>query len=516
MRYVTWFCLVFCFSVLCFLMDEAYPQECLMDDGSPANWYGADPYINTSNQGQFIYVQANPDGEYPAMGSGAPGVYLVRKNQDPNNSGWSCFENMPGDLGVTTWYTESENCRYRSRIRRPAEGSCPEGWWGGTTMEEMVWYVVGSGCAYGTTQPDPSTNDLDGDGVVDNQDCFANDNTVGIGQPSSNPMTDDGVQTYFNLEKVFDANGNLIYQKSMGFDADGNITGIYEFGDPTAAGQILAGNMEGTVISNTYYEGVQDDPLNDNVHDVTDLEDDLQTDINGGTQETGIPFTPDTSTNTSTPPGDQATPTPDPGADTTTETLDYSDQFGAIIENQGKQMTNQNNERQLSENRNSLLSDIKNKLDNLGGGTTVLPGEGYDGPSADEIGQAVDSHLSDTTGMGEVDKTSSEMDQAETSATTAFSTENTLTNDAPEDYREKRDIGTKVDEIDSNSTVLGIKSLFTNSQIIASGDPCLNWNYKGEQIDLCVDQYQSQLQTWGAVIMSLVGLHCFLIVFRRR
>jgi hypothetical protein len=347
---------------------------------------------------------------------------------------------------------------------------------------------------------DQTIGDQDGDGLADDVD---DDPWVAATQADPNTTPTD----FFEAKKAYDENGNLIYSEIWKANEYGEIIEVEQYGDENAYNDIKAGLSDGTIIEDNPFDNPFTDPLNSNVRDISELDQALATDINGEYEGNTPLETSDNEVNYDSN-EDLTDGQTDPGSQTTTEQLDYTNQFSTMIDNQNTQISNQQKMADRQDTSNKLLAEI---ADNTSKNNTAVVNGEYDGPTADEI---ADSVVGETD--GQLNPDTSSLDTAETGAQDAFNTANDLTVDAPTEYQQKTDIDEKIDAIETDQTVTDIKDIFTNTQVQATGDPCFYYDYKGHTIDFCVDNFQSQLNTWGLLMVSISGLHALLIVFRRR
>jgi len=195
---------------------------------------------------------------------------------------------------------------------------------------------------------------------------------------------------YVMLEQAFDSTGQQVYAKVGCFDIDGNFKDVYHYGDKTQGLRIKSGLEEGYYNTQSYYDGILDDSTNDMHGNWGNLSDVLNRDINGDIQgDLPLPLSMQESETVPPPPDENEVGTTDPGSDITTDVLDYTDQFSAMIENQGKQIQNQSNDRELQETQNTLLGKIETAIKDI----SAFGGIVGDMPSADEIGQAVKNNM---------------------------------------------------------------------------------------------------------------------------
>jgi len=224
---------------------------------------------------------------------------------------------------------------------------------------------------------DPSIPlDSDGDGIPDDVDPYPN---------SGN----DVAESFFSLIECYDENGDAVYKEIALFNEFGEMIGVETYGSRSEYENIVAGIEEGTVISNPMTEDPLHDPLNNDLHDIDDLLDYTKQDVNGSTEgnDSILPNVGDT--NEIDPPPDNLGDVTDPGSTITTDQHDYTDQIGAVIDGLNNQIQNQQNQREVTENSNTLLASIKTAIDRLNnyGGIVV------DTPSAEEIGQSVQQNI---------------------------------------------------------------------------------------------------------------------------
>ena len=463
----------FCFGV------SGYACEVLPDDYEQIKQH----WMSQSNVpvGDIIYTDANPTGEQ-AVSPGGPASYMHAKTADFQNGGISCTDN-------TGWNPVAAYYRLSIYVMIDPLGCS------GNPKYQIYYkdfYIH-------ETQYDDSTNDLDGDGVPDADDCNSMDNTVGAdviedsdgdGIPNDEDiMPNDSTSTQYHvLEKVYNADGELVYQKIMTANDNGSVTGVQTFGDEMLAQQIKAGLTDGTVIENSTYENMFDDPFNTNKHDISELNSDLQTNIDGEAQETGLWNTDQTVTEIDSTPSNE-TGTSDPGSQVTNDNIDNTDQFSTMINNQGAMIQNQTNQRSISEKTNELLAGIKSEIE-----------------GQQETDVYVDTDLGELIGSGSMESYSGTVPDVQFEGVTET------------ELSEYEELNTKKDWYQEIVDVLATNP-FTDAlegvELQASGSCSLTWDYKGHTIEMGVCGHEAALNFWGSVILMISGLHAIFIIFKR-
>jgi hypothetical protein len=346
---------------------------------------------------------------------------------------------------------------------------------------------------------DPATTDTDGDGLVDNVDPFPNDPTV------QDPNT-TATQAFF-AKKVYDSAGNLVYAEVWKANQFGEIIDVENYGDENYYNDIKAQIADGTIIENNPYTNPFDDSLNTDVLDIADLSQALATDINGE-YEGNTPLEGDSGTQTvaGNDPIDDTGAT-DPGSTTTTDQKDYTSQFGAMIANQDKQISNQAAIAQRQDTTNKTLAEISGKLDSpsivtIGGVGDTSTGEGL---SQAEVEAAVGNALD------------SENAEAETEAGNLSGVADpTFDTDISGDIPEENLLSDILDGLRANNPV----TAYIDSIDLQTTGACemeFDWSF-GEQTHttkLSMCQYQSDLQTWGTVLLSVTTILSIVMVVRR-
>lgn len=88
-----------------------------------------------------------------------------------------------------------------------------------------------------------------------------------------------------------------------------------------------------------------------------------------------------------------------------------------------------------------------------------------------------------------------------------------LTNDAPDGYKTKTDITSKMDDFIANNPMAAI---INNTGIEISGaQPYLSWTYKGQDILFRVDKYDDALEAFGVILLSMTTLSGLLMLFKK-
>lgn len=348
---------------------------------------------------------------------------------------------------------------------------------------------------------DSSTTDSDGDGVMDDLDCDAHHEPPAVTDTDGDGLNDD-------VDPFPNSTANFVYKKVGEYlDGSDQVTGTMYQAYDTATGETSYITLGSPGDNDDFWaiiggESWQDaDSYNEMIgNDVVDT-------IDSSMPEGGVtdPFDPGTFDNT-----DHSADWED-GNDSTGNSTD-TEHLQDIVDN-----TNTMNENLKTQGE--ILQEISEKVGAIGDisysgtisvDTPEVTVEG--GATAEEIAEEL---IGDGTGT-DVSFDGTALDNAQQGAEDAFDTTNDLAVDAPLEYQQKTDLEDKIDEIETNSTVQGIKDIFTDSSVSAVGSPCFTYNYKGSNIDFCVDVADSALNTWGALMMSLVTLHALLIVFRRR
>jgi len=390
-----------------------------------------------------------------------------------------CWPDLEDDIQQANYYS------FRIIRREPGTMTTCIGY---VPCAETVWLYT---CELSS---DPCDYDSDGDGLTD---CTDPDNYDGWDGP---PPDSDGDGLPDSLDP-FPDDARYFQYREVGFytDENGLVTErVYEFKDADG---------------NTKYMSVGESGEGDEINivpfsDFSDGQNFIDT-FGDGSQsyEDDNPVSSDSTDGYIDPDNlnsNEDNQVLDDGNDSTGNTTEL-DHLSDIVDNTKKTMDNQ----QVISDQ---LTDISNKI---GQGNELLSGIGAgqgesNSPSAEEIAEEI---VGDAP--GDISPDTSELAGELTDAATAFGTENSLLTDAPEEYREKTDISEKITELTEDPTVTGLRAILTGTEVTVSGSPCVNWTYNGESIQMCVDQYDSALHTFGALLLSLVGVHALLIVFRR-
>ena len=149
-----------------------------------------------------------------------------------------------------------------------------------------------------------------------------------------------------------------------------------------------------------------------------------------------------------------------------------------------------------------------------GGGVS---GDGGDYPTAEEIGQEVGQRIHDETGAAAEQSSNQAIIDGMASTAQGFidqisdTSGNTLEN-APEEYRQKKNIGTEFDSILGGNNAL---NAITDTTASFSGDCKFTHNLFGQTVEFTMCNYAPELAGWGVVLQMIAGLHALLIVFKR-
>lgn len=283
--------------------------------------------------GCLIFTVSQIRLHYSTFSTAIPG-------EQPESYWVSCFEYREYDgeyydqSGNRKWYYNKINFTYDDD-----EENCDDGDNDGDTYlfcqdcddnDPEVWQfnADGTGCL---------VTDIDGDGIDDVVDPLPN-----------NPNNEN----YYVSKTAYDENGELIYSEIWVSNEYGEIIDIIEYGDATAYNEILNGLAEGTTNQITPYENPFTSEYFE-TYDLDGLNTFLSTAKDGSEMELGLGKNPDSTTSdtsitsdapTTNDPGSSsgsATGSSDPGTTTTTDNLDYSNQFSSMIANQNAIITNQ-------------------------------------------------------------------------------------------------------------------------------------------------------------------------------
>jgi hypothetical protein len=103
-------------------------------------------------------------------------------------------------------------------------------------------------------------------------------------------------------------------------------------------------------------------------------------------------------------------------------------------------------------------------------------------------------------------------DTAFQTAQDTITTEASLENDAPDDFKEKTDISTAIADYISNNP---LSDIIENSGVSISGaTSSAAFDYNGHSISLSVAGYDDQLEAFGQILLGIVTLAGMLLIFR--
>jgi hypothetical protein len=451
------------------------------------------PSINNIPSG-LHYTHGNPQGENPYFGADGPCPYMTRYG-NVYQSG--IVKKTNRDLGDQYWSGPSGQYYFYNSIERAANST----YWAIDTLQ----FTCESG--------DPTTYDMDSDGVPDIYDCNHADNNVGLpvdpdqdGDGLSNdvdPWPEDG--GYFQFKEVaqfLDENGDVVgrafrFKNSLGEEK----YMVLGETDDTAIQLLPDRNwMDGQIYIDTYADQgpvfTENDPTNPGGGGIDQNLVQMDTespDLDGGNDNTGnsteTDYLEDIVANTKV------------NAENQQGIVDAITEVGNKVAAMGSRITG------------AIDSQTTSQSDS-GGGEDGGTGD-YEGPSAEEIGQAVSDSLTDNTGAPTFDGSNQELDDSYLDAQTQIIGDASLAEDAPEEFQEKTDISEEIEDIQNNSVMTGIRGVLEGTTVETSGSCSFFYDYKGTSVEFSVCDFQDELQTWGILMVSMVSLHSLLIVFRR-
>jgi hypothetical protein len=486
-----------------------------------------DPCDDTSSEQSTewydAYGAAETDGEtcYTlTVSSSYDSYYLVDEDEPPPYQGWKSPWNYVVITGFDEWTQSYDHWNYTQYT------------YTATTPEDCTGTDADGDGDYDCNDPDDNdplinSTDYDGDGISNDYDPTPNEAEV---------------LEYYIAATAYDENGDLIYAEVYAANEYGEIVDVITYGDEEAYNMIENGLAAGTATSNVVYEDPFEHPDYYDILDQDELESFLATDQDGNAMELALyPTFDEENTSDTSLAGDQtaetdpgstsgtSTATTDPGATTTTDTLDYSSQFGVMIANQTAQIENQkdytgqlstiisNQGKQIAQGNdiedleiaqlneqneiNDNLEKINSTLDEIAENSAT----GGEGLSQEETTQAVEDALAnhENTALGLIDL--SEIDPEVTS------------DEIPDDYETETDITTVLDDIEDSSGVTSyIENLLTGNTLTSTGNCSIDFDYMGKTVSFTCCSFADELQTFGILMQSLVGLNCLLIIFRRR
>jgi hypothetical protein len=348
---------------------------------------------------------------------------------------------------------------------------------------------------------DATIVDSDGDGVVDSQDSEPynpNVSTIKIctGELTTNchaGLDIDNTRDISDFENVkieklvYDANGEIVYAEFQVQLEDGTWVEL-AYGNHDLALNIQNGQIGGTITQpeNLIVSGTLANNL-------------LGQDINNNPQ---TPLQPVPTTSTTNPTiGDTST---DPGSETTTDLIDYTNQFSTMIENQGV-------EHQIGKSQLDIITDLLNETrqtNNLlragsGDGDGDGDGEGVPWGSA-EVGEFLDG---ETEGDGGAEGTLHGQDSVpddsevneELEVPTEYQTKDETWKDTIRGYVENNPVTDILDGID----------------ISVSGSPEVNLNLFGESVTFSASGLDGALNAFGVLLIAMSTFAGIMMVVKR-
>lgn len=390
----------------------------------------------------------------------------------------SLFTTAPSsypDQYCSAWYIGTANAAWPEPLE-----SC----WDGDIWKDYVFtgmdgsnytYVI---YKYGHSTTEGCNSDMDGDGVLNENDLDPNDPNV-TGEPTDtdedglpddlDPYPNDANEMLWKVvASQVDENGSYTYmliQTREGDyftygEEDPNKTTFYEIGGDYYGTQDLVNILSGPGMSEIEEKTSGQGPV---------------TEVPGGTTYE---------------PGEYGTGNDNTGNSTETDYL--SD----IVENTKQNLQNQSEMGQG-------LKAISDSLDTLNQQTTI---QGQETQSVLEgIKENLEGDYSSLEGLeAEIDN---KVTSFQTEANDALSLE-----DAPAEQQARGDMTEKLNTIKDSVDITPL----TGTTVTTIGDCSFSWNYQGKEIEFTICAYASALQTFGTVMQMLMGLQCLLIVFEKR
>lgn len=202
-----------------------------------------------------------------------------------------------------------------------------------------------------------------------------------------------------------------------------------------------------------------------------------------------------------------------------------SESLGKIVDNTAG--TNSNIER-LGDYLNSMNESLQNIDERFGTGSITVDGDfgtgsgsstgDFDTTAIEDGLTTIDDTLNEHLDVTDTDVSNAEasvgnLDTEYTEATTTIVGDASLETDAPEDYQEKFDITTKLADYISNNP---ISDIITNSGVTVTGaTSSASFTYANQSIDLTVSGFDTELNAFGSILVSIAALYGMLLVVKR-
>lgn len=204
------------------------------------------------------------------------------------------------------------------------------------------------------------------------------------------------------------------------------------------------------------------------------------------------------------------------------ESVTGSESDSELLEKIAKNTTTQNtNTTRLGDylkDINSTLKNIDLKQTLTGSGAITLATNGTTtGTSTSTTATDVQTGVEDalTPGVDDVSNATTaggNTDSAFAEAQGAITGTASLDDDAPDDFKEKTDVGSYIDDMLENSPFM---NLITGTGVSTSGsNPTLTYMYKGHPIALTVAGFETELNAFGAILIAITTLAGMLMIFR--
>lgn len=348
----------------------------------------------------------------------------------------------------------------------------------------------------GATCPDGSAvtvtieiQDSDGDGIPDNLDPTPNGGN-------------EVAQEFFVSKEAFDENGDCVYRQIWTANEFGEILDIVEYGDVTAYNRIKAQEQDGTLIENNPYLNPFKDNENDNVHDIEDLETEMNKKIDGSVQGDLplFPTNPEQEQDSNETMDDQGVS--DPGSQDQTTEKDYTNQLGAMIGNQNTSIANQAAMGQRQETTNKLLSEVSNKLD---------------APNIITVGANGQPLTSDGVAAGVSEALESDNAAGETAAGGMSGVQDpTFDTDVTGVVPDENPVGDIIDGLMQDNPVVGYLEQIS---LQTTGACELEFQWQWDDVThtnkLTMCEFQDELNIFGGILLSITTILSVIYVARR-
>lgn len=142
--------------------------------------------------------------------------------------------------------------------------------------------------------------------------------------------------------------------------------------------------------------------------------------------------------------------------------------------------------------------------------------EGMEGVWEGQIDEQDEYYENEASGLTEVSADYTDLEDAYDTAIATI-TDDVTSEEIPDEYETEIDLETELEAIEDDSGIAtAVSDLLEGSAVTTTGDCSFSYDYNGHTIYFTMCSFASFLTTFGVLMQSIVGIHCLLIIFRRR